>query len=225
MEIFKNYQHSTDDSLYNTSNIQKFVAHKFKKKLRVIRYNTLNIMIKMQIINGPRFIEALLVRSMLTKELFLMDIEQGSEINIPQELSQDHLPPSFRYYDQILLLIQEKLSQNRRVFSKIKIKLANIFDHKLSLQEAIGVGEFIRKLKNKKKSNIIKSQFSKYAVEEIDYNKSYHTKEVQRSNYIFIDDNREGVENNEKDESEFQVNLSQKTLKQILGLDKSHKIN
>ena len=41
-----------------------------------------------------------------------------------------------------------------------------------------------------KKPNIIYSKNRMNHVEEINYNKSTHTKDVQRSKYIIIDDNR-----------------------------------
>ena len=59
----------------------------------------------MNLIKGPRYIEALLVKIDLKKQMFLMDLENGIEVLIPDELSQDHMPPSFRYYDLILMLI------------------------------------------------------------------------------------------------------------------------
>jgi hypothetical protein len=45
------------------------------------------MMINMRLIQGPRYIEALLERVILVKELFLMDMEQGFEVNIPREIS------------------------------------------------------------------------------------------------------------------------------------------
>ena len=63
------------------------------------------MLLNMNLVKGPRYIEALLVRMELVKELFLMDLENGVEVLIPKELSQDHMPPSFRYYDHILMLI------------------------------------------------------------------------------------------------------------------------
>ena len=48
------------------------------------------------------------------------------------------------------------------------------------------------------KPNIIYSKNNKNHVEEINYNKSSHTKEVQRSKYIIIDDNR--FHDNESDD-------------------------
>jgi hypothetical protein len=53
---------------------------------------------------------------------------------IPEELSQDDMPLSFRYYDPIITLIQERLSADRREFFKVKKQLGLIFDKKLSLR-------------------------------------------------------------------------------------------
>ena len=41
----------------------------------------------------------------LVKQSFLLDFEQGNEVMIPEELSQDGMPLSFRYYDPIIILI------------------------------------------------------------------------------------------------------------------------
>ena len=71
-----------------------------------------------------------------------------------------------------------------------------------------------------KKPNIIYSKNSKNHVEEINYNKSPHTREVQRSKYIIIDDNR--ILDNDSDEdleSLLEKDLSKKDLKSLLGIE------
>jgi hypothetical protein len=45
------------------------------------------MLMNMNLIKGPRYIEALLVKIDLTKQLFLMDLENGIEVLIPKELS------------------------------------------------------------------------------------------------------------------------------------------
>jgi|TARA_B110000285_G_C15091266_1_gene599221 hypothetical protein len=87
MEIFKDVNSNQDQSAFSNESIGQFVSYKFKKKIRQIRHNTLNMMINMKLIQGPRYIEALLQRVILVKELFLMDMEQGFEVNIPKEIS------------------------------------------------------------------------------------------------------------------------------------------
>ena len=56
----------------------------------------------------------------LSKKVFILEFELGHEVLIPQSLSQDQLPLSFRYYDPIIQLIQLKLSMQRREFFKVK---------------------------------------------------------------------------------------------------------
>jgi hypothetical protein len=45
------------------------------------------MMINMKLITGPRFIETILKKLELVKELFLMDLEITEEVLIPKELS------------------------------------------------------------------------------------------------------------------------------------------
>mmetsp|Transcript_37941 Transcript_37941/g.58008 ORF Transcript_37941/g.58008 Transcript_37941/m.58008 type:complete len:82 (+) Transcript_37941:1717-1962(+) len=49
-------------------------------------------------------------------------------------MRQDGLPMSFKYYDPILVLISEKVSQDQRNTLAIKKQLALIFDKKKSLK-------------------------------------------------------------------------------------------
>ena len=65
------------------------------------------------------------------------------EVLIPYELSQDHLPMSYRYYDAILQFIQDSVTQDRRDFQRVKMKLGRLFDKKLSLQETLGIQSFL----------------------------------------------------------------------------------
>ena len=65
----------------------------------------MRLLINMKAICGILYIKAIIKRVELSKYLFIHEIEQGQEVYIPQELSQDNLPPSFRYYDPILAFI------------------------------------------------------------------------------------------------------------------------
>ena len=65
-------------------------------------------------IQGILYLDAILKKIELEKELFIADLEQGKECFIPKELSQDTLPYSFRYYDPIIQIVQENVSENKR---------------------------------------------------------------------------------------------------------------
>ena len=75
---------------------------------------------KTSIITGVRLIMANIKVIELVKDQFIMNFEQGKYIAIPQELNQNDLPLSFKYYDPILMLIKEKLSKERRYVMKMK---------------------------------------------------------------------------------------------------------
>lgn len=75
MEIFKDVMVNKAESLFSNQNIATFVAHKFKRKLNMIRYAQINLFINLGLISGPRYIEALLVRIRLSKERFLLDLQ------------------------------------------------------------------------------------------------------------------------------------------------------
>lgn len=112
------------------------------------------------------------------KQSFLLHFEQGNEVMIPEELSQDDMPLSFRYYDPIIILIQERLSQNKREYFKVKKQLGLLFDKKLSLKnqfkELVKVGDQNKK-KSKNKAAVDLLTFEELQPGEIDYFKSKHT--------------------------------------------------
>lgn len=74
---------------------------------------------------GIWYCEGILKKIELAKELMVLDLEQGKEVLIPKQLSQDHLPMSFRYYDPIFMFINEKLDPEKREFFSSKMFLAH----------------------------------------------------------------------------------------------------
>ena len=72
--------------------------------------------INLKALKGIIMLNAMLKKIQLQKELFVLDIEDGNEIYIPSSLTQDRLPYSFRFYDPILALVNENISENRREF-------------------------------------------------------------------------------------------------------------
>lgn len=63
------------------------------------------MLIGLKAVGDLLFLKCLVKRVELTKKIFMQDVEEGGEIFIPQELSQNQLPYSFRYYDPILTFI------------------------------------------------------------------------------------------------------------------------
>lgn len=65
----------------------------------------------MRAIKKFAFIKSSLRRVRLALTLISCDLEEGLEILIPPELSQSRLPASFRYYDPIIAILKENVSQ------------------------------------------------------------------------------------------------------------------
>ena len=55
--------------------------------MKHIKHNTLNMMINLGMISGPRYIEAVIERIHLTKSQFILELEQGTEVIIPKEIN------------------------------------------------------------------------------------------------------------------------------------------
>ena len=52
--------------------------------------------------------------------MFVLEVEQGQAVYIPNELRQDDLPLSFRFYDPVLRIIFTGCSDNRKEFFALK---------------------------------------------------------------------------------------------------------
>ena len=134
-----------------------------------------------------------------------MEFELGLEVLIPEELRQSHLPWSYRYYDPIILLIQEKLSKDRRDFSQVKKQLGLIFDKKLSLagqtKDLIGTksdGPKKKKMKTQQQNVDLKKEYIDQQG-DIDHHRSKHIMMLQRSNYISMQEPRKTLQFTEQE--------------------------
>jgi len=59
----------------------------------------------------------------LAKELYTVDTHFGYDTMIPQELSQKHLPMSFRYYDPILVILKQSMPKELEDLYAIQMEL------------------------------------------------------------------------------------------------------
>ena len=85
---------------------------------RIKMFHALNLM------SGRLFIKTILRRIELSKDLFISEIELGKEVFVSQDLSQDQLPYSFRYYDSLIQLIYQNIAYERKEFYGMKKAIA-----------------------------------------------------------------------------------------------------
>ena len=69
------------------------------------QYMKIRLILALRMLKGLFFIETLLTKIKLAKQIFVLDVEQGQEVFILDDLSQRFLPPSFRFYDPIIKII------------------------------------------------------------------------------------------------------------------------
>lgn len=137
----------------------------------------------------------------IEKEIFLLNFEQGHEVLIPKELAQDSLPISFRYYDPIIMLIQDKLSRERREYYKIKKQLGLIFEEKLSLKNQLQEYLYGEDPGTKKTKIVDMQTFQELEPGEINYFESKHAYMVQRSKYVQVEDSNQVLKYSEDDDA------------------------
>jgi hypothetical protein len=75
---------------------------------------------KLLAVHGLVFCRAFLEKIEIQREIFISQIEEGQQAFIPPDLSQSHLPFSFKYYDPILAIAKEKIARNRKEFFTLK---------------------------------------------------------------------------------------------------------
>jgi hypothetical protein len=86
-------------------------------------YQKIELILSLNAIQKILMVRARLKLIELAKKGFILEIQQGQESYIPKELRQDSLPQSYKFYDPILMVIQESISEDRKEFFFTKNKI------------------------------------------------------------------------------------------------------
>lgn len=178
---------ATDDKIGLCLEEKEIAQKEFNRSMKQKAYHKLDMIIKLKAIRGKYYLIALLQKIALSKELFLIEVQEGKETFIPKELSQDFLPYSFRYYDPVLAIIQESIQSTTKQMALMKEKVAyELFrqnDLKVKVYQRFGIvdNEKENKLTFKPSSINKKLRFEAY---HYDVEESMH---MQRSRYLSID--------------------------------------
>lgn len=124
-DIFLNVK-INDHRLYMQRPYQKFVNYKNMKKGKEIQLNKMRLLKNLKAFVGfgcCTFLEIALKEIELMKELFVMDLEQGDVILIPDMLKQHDMSINYRYYDYLLPYVNETMQQDMRDFFNENNKL------------------------------------------------------------------------------------------------------
>lgn len=123
---------------------QRFRDYKYKSKAIQTTISRINMLIGLKLPNALLYIQLLLKRIDLSKQMLILNIDNKSWTSIPPDLSQVNHPASFRFYDFLINHIQENFPQERKDYFELRTLLSNQF-HEKSLNE-----KWFRKFLNKK---------------------------------------------------------------------------
>ena len=144
----------------------------------------LSLMIKLRAVQGEMLIHVILKSINTARKIFFMQIEDGEEVFIPKELSQDGLPFSFRFYDPVLISIQAFCSEAAREKFQLKNKIA--LERYVADDLVMTVIDKLQSeggLKVEHKHKVLKSR----SLDILDPLNSEHVSSLQRSKYVSVE--------------------------------------
>lgn len=172
--------------MYEKLSEQKYLRLKLEKHLLNYQYSKLNLIYKFKLFQGEYLLKLILKKIQVAKQLFIIEIEQGNEVLIPKELSQSGLPMSYQYYDALIRVVQDGMSDELKERLRLKIQFQMEILKVQSLKQMI-----LSKLglKHKEKRIVEKLTFKKEQREEHEFSlaESLFTKGIQRSDYLALD--------------------------------------
>lgn len=78
-------------------------------------------------VTGTHYIMTKIYIYILIKQLFILNFEQGTEVLIPVAYRMEKMPSSFQFYDPIICIIRDHLSEFRRQTFLLKKQLGYMF--------------------------------------------------------------------------------------------------
>lgn len=106
--------------MYEPKSEQKFLYQKMKRTGDSNLYDTLALILNLKSLIGILHVKAMLIKIEQAKKLFILDMSDGCEVFIPKDLSQTQYPMSYRYYDPLIQIVQQRIADDRKDFYKLK---------------------------------------------------------------------------------------------------------
>lgn len=146
----------------------------------------LKLVLGLKSLPGILYVRALLHKIEISKQIFVMDVQDGQEVFILRELSQQQFPLSFRYYDPLILIVQERMTDESKDFYKLKNSLKKeIYSHIDTYTQVLEVmGLRDTKIRANQNLSFKYKAVSHKEKDMIRIDDSIHTMSLQRSNYL-----------------------------------------
>ena len=121
-DIFKNSRVENNgefERMYETKSNGRYFRDKTNKCNSNLLMSKIKLLLGLKCFTGILYIKAQLKKIVIAKNLFAMDIQDGHEVFIRKELSQQQLPLSFRYYDPIIHILNDRISPEARDYLQL----------------------------------------------------------------------------------------------------------
>mmetsp|Transcript_31393 Transcript_31393/g.48009 ORF Transcript_31393/g.48009 Transcript_31393/m.48009 type:complete len:123 (-) Transcript_31393:1419-1787(-) len=121
MDIFPPVKFDDENTIVNEDlNYNKMIRYKRERNRLLYDINKLKIILNIRAIQRSLYIRILLYKIGLVRRLFILDLETGLEVFIPQELSMDCYPINYQFYDTLLNSAQENVKPSTKEFHAFK---------------------------------------------------------------------------------------------------------
>lgn len=149
--------------MYEQRSARVLFRYKYLRLIQEYKLNKIKFIIGFGDLVDLYYIKAVLMKKAIVKKIFVLDIEHSQEVFIPDLLSCDLYPRSFRYYDPIISITNKMFSNKSRVFHALRtdhnLQKNQRNDFKKKFYENIGL------IQSDKKRPM---QFKHQAVQEMD---------------------------------------------------------
>ena len=96
------------------------VRYKFDKMKISTKLDKCKFMLGIGDLHDVFYIKTILKKKALIKQQFVLEMEHEQEVYIPDELSCDQYPKSFRYYDPIIQITNQLFSTKQKLYHCLK---------------------------------------------------------------------------------------------------------
>jgi len=114
IDLFKDC--NLDANVNKLTLYSKSIKNDIKRNLLIRHHGNLNMCISMKAVRKLEYVLCLIKRIEIAKQLFVIDIEQGTEVFIPPDLRMNTFPLSFQFNDPILMIIHSRMSDDRKEY-------------------------------------------------------------------------------------------------------------
>lgn len=191
-DIFQNVK-INGKPMYLVRNVGAQLRFKFNDRVINEELVKLRFLLGVGGLNDLFFIKTILKKKEMIKKKFVLDLERGQEVFIPRDLSCDIYPPSFRYYDPIIQIINHYISKHSKIYYSFKTEfnLSKIKNSNWQREWMIKLGILDsydnRKVTTKHATLELKEE------NELQYTETQHPMMLQKSRYILIDTTEESL--------------------------------